>query len=284
MPHHLLPICLALLSALCIAVGAVVRQRAAAAVPVSEVADVMSTVARQPAWWLGITVGVAGYAFQAAALARGSLLLVQPLLVLSLLFALPIGAWYGDRMIKPREWAWAATLTVAVAILVVVGDPRHGAEHAEALHWALVAAFGVPALGACLLAARAWPGHRRALLLGVVAGALFGVAAVLTKGVMATARHGGLAVLLSPETWALVVVGVAALCLQQSAYQAGDLQASLPASTVAEPVVASMLGFLVLGEYLDVDKELTALLLAALVAMVVAAVALARGTGEAALA
>ena len=107
---------------------------------------------------------------------------------------------------------------------------------------------------------------------------MFGIAAVLTKGVVDLGGQGIVPLLTSGETYALVVIGLIATALQQNAYQAGALQSSLPASTVAEPVVAAVLGFLVLGEYLDVDKALTALLLAALAAMVVATVALARDT------
>ncbi len=63
----------------------------------------------------------------------------------------------------------------------------------------------------------------------------------------------------------------------QSAFQVGALQASLPATTVMEPLVASLLGFVVLGEYLDADRKVTAVLVVALIAVIMAAVALARG-------
>nr|GLK37865.1 hypothetical protein GCM10017611_47300 [Rhodococcus wratislaviensis] len=59
----------------------------------------------------------------------------------------------------------------------------------------------------------------------------------------------------------------------QSAFQVGALQASLPATTVMEPLVASLLGFVVLGEYLDADRKVTAVLVVALIAVVMAAVA-----------
>lgn len=272
----------ALAAAFCIAVGAVLRQRAASKVPDDALGKLgaVGSLTKVPVWWAGTLVGMFGYVFQAAALGKGSLLLVQPLLVTSLLFALPLGAIFSRRPIRGREWAWAIILTSAVAILVVVGNPRPGHPHAEARHWAIIAAVGLPLLAACLIGARVMSGARRALLLGVAAGVLFGVAAVLTKGVIALAGDGIEPLLTSGETYALIVVGLSATALQQNAYQAGALQASLPASTVAEPVIASMLGFLVLGEYLDADKELALLLLIALIAMVAATVALARDSAE----
>ena len=51
------------------------------------------TLLRRPLWWAGTAAAVAGgYVFQALALAKGSLLLVQPILVSGLLFALPLSA------------------------------------------------------------------------------------------------------------------------------------------------------------------------------------------------
>ncbi|MFH5210619.1 DMT family transporter [Antrihabitans spumae] len=283
MPVYASAIAFALVAALCIAVGAVVRQRAAAQIPDDQLGALgaVGSLTKTPIWWIGTIVGAGGYVFQAAALGKGSILLVQPLLVTSLLFALPLGAFFASRSIKPSEWAWAFLLTIAVAVLIVIGDPRPGNPHAEGKHWAVIAAIGLPVLALCLVGARRSPGPRRALLLGIAAGAMFGIAAVLTKGVVAHAGDGIGALLSAPETYVLVVVGLTATILQQNAYQAGALQASLPASTVCEPVVATALGFLVLGEYLDTDREMSAILAIALIVMVTSTIALARDTPEA---
>ncbi|MEV0292323.1 DMT family transporter [Nocardia sp. NPDC050710] len=267
----------ALSAAVCIALGAVIRQRAAArTADTPDSPAVMGGLLRSPDWWLGTLVGVGGFAFQAAALGRGALMLVQPLLVLSLLFVLPLGAWLNGRSVSARDWAWALALTAGIAILVVVGDPRPGRPHAEALHWVIVGLVSVPLFTAALLGARAWPGPRQAVLLGVSSGALFGLAAVLVKGVVSTADRGANAVLFSAETYALIIVGLTATVVQQYSYRAGSLHASFPAATVVEPVVVGALGFLALGEYLDVDVALVALLVAALITVAVATVALAQ--------
>ncbi|MET0316964.1 MAG: DMT family transporter [Rhodococcus fascians] len=273
---------LALGAALCIAVGTVVRQRTAAQVPVESNGALgpIGSLVKQPIWWVGTVVGILGYALQAAALGMGSLLLVQPLLVLSLLFALPLGARFAHRTISAAEWMWAAALTASVAILVVVGDPKPGVERAEARHWIVVCLIGLPFVALCVLASRKASGPRKALLLGISGGALFGVAAVLTKGVVHLVSRGVVPLLTSVELYALIAVAVAAITLQQSAFQAGALQASLPATTVMEPVVASALGFVVLGEYLATGRGGSVVLVVALVAMVAATVALARSSAR----
>lgn len=284
MSHTFLAVLFAIGAAVCIAIGTVVRQRTAAVVPDDSIGALgpITTLVHSPIWWLGTIVGMVGYALQAAALGLGSLLLVQPLLVLSLLFALPLGAKFSGRTISAREWLWAAALTTSVAVLIIVGDPRPGQPRAETHHWVMITLIGLPFVALCLFGAHRRTGSARALLLGIAGGSLFGVAAVLTKGVVHLVTLGPSAVLTSFEFYALVAVAAVATSVQQSAFQAGDLQASLPATTIMEPVIASLLGFVVLGEYLDADRKVAAVLALAVVAMIAATVALARNAADSA--
>jgi drug/metabolite transporter (DMT)-like permease len=144
----------------------------------------------------------------------------------------------------------------------------------------VVAVIG-PALVLCLLGARIWSGPIRAVLLGLVSGSLWGLLAVLTKGVVDRLGDGIWAVLRTPELYAWVLVAIAATVWQQSSFQAGTLTASLPTLTVAEPVVGSVLGVVVLGESLKTNDVGRLALVLAVVVMVVATVALARGAAVA---
>ena len=67
------------------------------------------------------------------------------------------------------------------------------------------------------------------------------------------------------------------MIFQQSAFCAGALTASLPTLTVAEPVVASVLGVIVLGETVHTGGSEVFVLIAAVVVVIVATWALARG-------
>lgn len=77
----------ALVAALLFAGASVAQQSAASEVP--EGSGLMSTLFRSPRWWAGVVGDGGGYVMQAVALAIGSVLVVQPLLVSALLFALP---------------------------------------------------------------------------------------------------------------------------------------------------------------------------------------------------
>jgi drug/metabolite transporter (DMT)-like permease len=129
----------------------------------------------------------------------------------------------------------------------------------------------------CVVGARIWPGTVGAVLLAVVSGALWGVFAVLTKGVVDRLDDGLLPLLRTPELYAWVAVAVAGTAWQQSSFRAGALTASLPTMTVVEPMVGSVLGVVVLGETLRPGDAGWLTLIVAVAVMVVATAALARG-------
>ena len=115
------------------------------------------------------------------------------------------------------------------------------------------------------------------MLLAFVSGALWGVFAVLTKGVVDRLDDGLWALLRTPELYAWALVAIAGTAWQQSSFRAGALTASLPTMTVTEPMVGSVLGVVVLGETLRPGDAGWLTLIVAVVAMVVATAALARG-------
>src|SRR5699024_5487081 len=124
---------LALGSALSVAVGDVLQQRATHRITDTSRSDLelFATLFRNRRWRWGVLMLLVSIALQAVALDQGSVLLVQALLVLSLLFALPIGARLSHRRVTGREWIWAVVLTVAVTVIVVVGNPQAGQSRAS---------------------------------------------------------------------------------------------------------------------------------------------------------
>ena len=282
MLEHALVVAAALASAVFIAIGIVVRQRATLDVPEHQgVSTVMiGTLLRRPLWWAGTGAAITGYVFQAIALAHGSLLLVAPLLVSALLFALPLSARLAGRHVTRIEWLWASVLTAALAVFVALARAAPGDYDGSEKPAAVVAAVALAlALSTLPLAARL-NGWRRALLLATAVGGLFGVVAVLTKIVMNMVTEGhAVRLLASPVGYLLALVGVVATLLQQSAFHAGSLQASVPAMLVLEPVVAVALGQVILGEHLAVNPPTAIVLGIALAAMAAATIALGRDEG-----
>jgi len=268
----------ALGAAFFIAIGDVMHQRSAHEItdePVSHL-ELFSRLLRDRRWWLGSLVAGAGFALQAAALGLGSVLLVQALLVTSLLFALPINARISRRRVTRWEWLWAALLAASVAVIVTVGNPTEGHSHASWKTWTAVVVVLAPALVLCVLGASVVKGPMTAVLLGFVSGALWGVFAVLTKGVVDRVDDGLWALIRMPELYVWAAVAIAGTAYQQASFRAGSLTASLPTMTVAEPLVGSVLGVVVLGEALRPGDAGWFTLVVAVAAMVIATAALAR--------
>lgn len=272
----------ALAGAVFTAIGIVVRQRATMDVPEDQgVSAVMvSTLVRRPLWWAGTGSAVVGYAFQALALAHGSLTLVAPLLMSALLFALPLSARLSGRRVSRTDWGWALLLTLALAVFVALARTRPGDYEGSAWTAVFVAAGSAAFVGGCVLLASRVSDWRRAILLGFGVGVLFGVVAVLTKIVMQFVTEGSIAKLLtSPVLYVLIAAAVAATLLQQSAFHAGSLQTSVPVMLVLEPMVAVLLGQVVLGEHLEVGTSSAVALGVAVAAMTAATIALGRDEG-----
>jgi drug/metabolite transporter (DMT)-like permease len=276
---HAVAIFSGLLAAFWAAVGIVVRQRAAQAVPGDEAlsATMATTLVRQPLWWAGTLAAVAGYVFQALALAHGSLLLVQPLLVSALLFALPLSARLSRQRISWADWGWAVLLTAGLALFVLVGQPHEGHNRPPIPAWTLALAVTVPLVIACVAAAHRTAGRVRAMLLAVAVAVLLGMIAVLTKICTHRFATGGWHdVLTVPAPYLLVALAVTVTAVQQSAFHAGALQMSVPIMLVGEPIVAVLLGVVVLGEHLTARGPAALILVVAVSAMLAATIALGR--------
>jgi drug/metabolite transporter (DMT)-like permease len=279
-----LAIALAIASALAFAVATVAQQRAAAESSDQDArgGQFFGQLLRNPRWLAATAATGGGYVLQAIALGVGSVIVVQPILVTALLFALPLSAYLAHQRLHWTAAVSGLLLGVSLAVFLTLANPNSGADHASAQSWLIVAAVGVPAVATCLIVANRLSGARRASLLAIATGLLGGVLAVLTKAVVASAGDGVMHLLTSGETYGLLVVGLSGIYVQQLAFQAGALQASLPIMTVLEPVVASVLGLALLHEELQASGlRLTTLIIAALV-MTVATVALAREQAQAA--
>lgn len=326
--NDLLAAILALLSALSIAWGTVIRHNLSGTLEegTSTLRGVAKTL-KLPRWWLGSGLAIAGYVFQVAALAFGTLLLVQPLLVMKLMLTLPLAAKVNSRRISRSEMIWSVALTFAVATLVLLGKPTAGSTDIPTYLWGWALAAGGVVTCGLYAAAVQWPNtgtgsgsnagsgsntsdspaiadrsstdnstgstsdtkqrgvlrqNPKALLLGTATGWLYGFVALLSKSVVDTYVNDGLVqLLLSWELWLLVALAVIGVGLQQAAFNAGPLQASLPAMTVVEPIVAFSLGYIVLGERFQAVGVQWVALFIALAAMISATIALAARPAEA---
>jgi drug/metabolite transporter (DMT)-like permease len=272
----------ALLAALLLAFASAAEHGAANDVPDERAGglSMLSDLLRRPLWLLGVTSDVSSFVAQGVALAFGSLLLVQPLLVTSLLFALPLSARLAGRRVSRRDWAWAALLTAGLVVFVTVGQPTAGVDRVPFRDWVPAAILVGAVVAVCGIVASTRRGAQRALALASVTGVAYGVTAAMAIGVVHTLGDGVGAVVGSWELWVMLGAAVSGWWLQQSAYQAGALTASLPIVMVGEPVVSITLGVWVLDERIHANAAGWVVLGAAALAIVTGVVALARSAAR----
>ena len=253
MPGQPLAIALALAASVCFAVAAVTQQRAAARLPSQRAFDpgVLLRLIRRPAWLAGLAAVIAGFVLQAAALGLGRLVVIEPVLATSLLFALALAARRDRRRLRRAEWAATLAVVAGLAVFLVVGQPSGGQRTAGAAALGLAVVAAAVVIGACTALAGRFPAPRRALLFGIGGGVAAGVTDALVKSVAVVAAGHVLSLATDVRFYLLIAVGLLTFTIQQNGYRAAGLAAFLPAFAVMEPVCGALLGLIIYDERLS---------------------------------
>ncbi|HLI55374.1 MAG TPA: DMT family transporter [Acidimicrobiales bacterium] len=262
-------IVLALAAAALFAVAAVLQQESTLTVDPEKslTLGLLVDLFRRPKWLLGGLCMVGGFALQALALAFGPIAVVQPVVVTELAFAIPFGILRRHRKAGPREWAGIFAVMSGVSVFILAASPASGVQNPPGRDWiaSLVPVAAVAAVAVFAGAARRGPA--RAMFLGAAAGISFGMLSVLTKAAAHLISKDVTKALTTWQVYATIGVGIVALVVSQSAYQAGPLAWSMPFVGVLEPLVAVVIGDIVLDEQIRLSEASFALeLLAAAVA------------------
>jgi drug/metabolite transporter (DMT)-like permease len=244
---------LALVAAFLFALAAALQQKGALNLPTISLAHPMSLVrlVGETTWLIGTLALLTGYLFQAGALDRGRLSVIQPLLVTTVVFALPLGYFLTKQHVGRREVIGAVVIIVGLGLFVHFGDPAGGNENASNTQWAITIGL-LSALSVLLLVLGGSGGlSMKAAVYGTVAGLLFGLSSALTKPTL-DFLHESVGTMLSHwECYALAVAGVLGFLLQQVSLGTGRLAPSVATVSVANPIVGILIGILLFDERLS---------------------------------
>jgi drug/metabolite transporter (DMT)-like permease len=248
-----LEVALALTAALLFAFGTVLQQKEAEQVSDDDArkAGFLLRLAKRPVWLAGMAADGAGYGAQAAALGIGRIVVVQPILATTVVFALPLGVRILGQRVGRREVLAALAVTAGLGVFLVLADPEGGREDATTAAW--IASFAVAAavcLPLVLAGRRASTPAMKATLLGIATGILWGLSAGLTKAVVEDLDQGVLHILGDWHLYALAVVGWASLTLAQASLQAGALAPAVATQAAVDPITSVLLGTLAFEETL----------------------------------
>jgi drug/metabolite transporter (DMT)-like permease len=249
---QLLVILFSLIGACMQALSSTLQWDAEATLPLQRTGDVRLEfeLLRRPEYLAGIGCLIGGFLAQAAALSRGELAVVQPLLMCELPFTLLLSAAWLKLGIDRREIAGAVTLIAGLAVLLAVGHPTGNRTGIPGWTW-LAALGGVVLVVAALeLAARGRGRSGRAALFGTEAGLGFAFTAALMKAATARLDAGFAALFTSWQVYAMAVAGICSVLFVQRAFKAGPLAAAQPALTATNPLGSILLGVGLFGERL----------------------------------
>jgi hypothetical protein len=123
-----LVVVLTLLASLCNAIAAVLQRRAIGAPEPHELfrKALVKAVSKNRLWLIGLWLQFLAGALEVIALYKGTLVLVEPLLVTDLVFLLFILHFRYGMKSGPREWMGVIFVCIGLSILLVIANPRGG--------------------------------------------------------------------------------------------------------------------------------------------------------------
>jgi drug/metabolite transporter (DMT)-like permease len=244
----------AVLAACANATSSVLQRKANLEVPRSENLSLrlVWSLMHEPVWFGGILAITAGFLLQASALGSGQLATVEPILVVELPFTLILASRVFHRHLGWGEWLPTALMTAGLAGLLYLLSPSAGhSQHIRWYVWLIGVGTNLLLIGVLVMGARRWTppdSSRRAAMLGVAAGAAFGLTAALIKGMTEQYSHGFVALLTSWQLYAMIAAGALGMFLTQSAMNAGSLVAAQPGLTLTDPIVSIVWGIVAFRE------------------------------------
>jgi len=195
-------------------------------------------------WAVPLLLTGIGAGLHVIALRYAAVGVVQALGTLTLIFALPMAAVLSRRRITGAAWQHAWLTVGGLVGLLTLVTTGTGMLSAGPARW-------LPIVTAVAVAALALAAHHTAapryqsLLLAGGAGAAFGVASVLTKTALSDLTTGRVPTL---ATIAIVGLSAAGQVLSQRSYGRAGVAAPLAVVSVTNPVVAGLVGILLLGD------------------------------------
>jgi len=206
---------------------------------------------RQPIWLLGALFLAGTFGFQALALYFGPLSVVQPVLVLELIFTLGLRVFLLRDDIASRTWSAALTICLGLGAFLVIASPAPGTRVPDAGQWILAVSTRAAAVAALLVLAHYGSPARRAALFGAATAVVWSVDAAFVKQTVDVLAHSGpLGLVTTWPLYAMIATGILGTALLQGAYAAGPLAASQATLLIVDPLVSIWLGTELFGDQL----------------------------------
>ena len=243
---------LAILAAFLFAIGTVLQQKGTLSTEAAEDDPrFLVQILRRPVWLAGAALMATGWVVQAMALDRGSLVVVQSLVALSLVIALPLGALLTDQHIGRREVLGAGLTLAGIIFFVSAGQPQGGNQHPSASEWWAAVLVIYALVVALVFVGARFSGAAKALTYGAAAGLGYGLQAAVTKTFVTEIGSGIASLLTSWSVYVLILSALTGFALQQSSLKTGVLAPAMASANSVTLFTSVFLGLTVYDEMLS---------------------------------
>ena len=245
-----LGILLAVLGAGCFAVGVTLQHQCVEWVRAGDSLrpSSLGALVRIPRWWLGVLSSSVGAVLHAVALGIAPLTVVQPVGVLALGLTAMINARVsGRRLPRPAILAISASTAGVVAFLLLASANVNSSDVPASAEIQAAVPVAVAIAVLAMLGSRSH-GRARGLAFSTAAGISYGFTSLLMRAVAQDFAADGLGgVAIGPVVALALTMALGGWFMQQS-YAAGPPQLAVASVTVVDPMVAVLIGVVLLGE------------------------------------
>lgn len=235
----------ALAAALAYGLATVLQAVGASRVTRADTLDVrlLLRLARSAPYLVGLLLDAAGFLLVLVALRQLPVYVVQSA-VSANLAVVAVLAWLLLQVpMQVTDWLWIGAIGAGLILVAMSAAPSGRAALPAGGRWALLAVAVAAAVGSAGVARRP---VGTGPVLGVVAGAEFGVVALAARVLPSTLEPARLAV--DPASWALLTAGAAGTLVYATALQRGPLTATSAAVVATETVGPAAVAAVVLGD------------------------------------
>lgn len=250
----MLTVIFALAAAWCAASEAVLARLASVAAPEGQSSGWRYGLylLRQPIWLVGQVFAIGVFVMTGVALYFGEVAVVQPLLVVQLIFVLWLRQFRLHDDIPRRSWYAGALICIGLAAFLPIANVHGGTREPATSEWIVALSVWTAATALLWLAGQRGSPSRRAACLGASAALVWSVDASFVKKTTDTLQlHGFPGMFAHWPVYGLVVTGILGTVLTQAAFNAGPLSASQPAMLIVDPLASIILGVQIFGEHIS---------------------------------
>lgn len=250
-----------------------VLQRRAAGAPDPSVLfrrHFIAALSKNRLWLSGLGLQIIAAFAQGAALFYASLVLVEPLLTVDLVFLLLLLHFYFRIPAGRREWSAVLAICGGLSMLLAAANPRGGHLEFSGLYWLITSTVvAVVILASIITMRRSASAKFRAGVGGVATGLSYALTAGFTKLMLGQLHHGIGQVFSGWELYALCLSGLVSLIMSQNTFAAGPLAISQPAIEISDPLASAFIGVILFGDIISTGAASIALeVIGALVAAI----------------